>query len=325
MSLLKEVIQYLLKNFPAKQHSLNQMIFSVLKDIYPHIAIIYGKQFLEENPQEIAFAKVLFKRMEQESSFDELLTLLQKVLYYTDDKELYIKFVQYQIKAYLQKCEILYQSDNILLLDKEIQKLEKKYAHQKRIYYTALYEFYREKSYEKAAYYLQKAVELTGNEQLIRNLYDLHFRYGHIDKALSILPQTYELEILGHKKKTGTALSILLEKGAKITLRSYRSRYRPKVGKVFYLLHNRLPYNSGGYATRTHGLLTNTALFGWDMHGVSRLGYPEDKIKGVVSQATDIVDGIPHHQFFKCCIASSFTQTVNRTFNLSSTIKHCRK
>ena len=46
--------------------------------------------------------------------------------------------------------------------------------------------------------------------------------------------------------------------------------------KVFYLLHNSLPHNSAGYATRTHGLLSELNRIGWDVDGVTRLGYPYD-------------------------------------------------
>lgn len=47
--------------------------------------------------------------------------------------------------------------------------------------------------------------------------------------------------------------------------------------KVFYLLHNSLPYRNGGYAIRTQGLLTALSNHGWEISGVTRLGYPQDK------------------------------------------------
>lgn len=52
--------------------------------------------------------------------------------------------------------------------------------------------------------------------------------------------------------------------------------YEAEQHKVFYLLHNSLPYNSAGYATRTHGLLRELNSAGWDVDGVTRLGYPYD-------------------------------------------------
>lgn len=55
--------------------------------------------------------------------------------------------------------------------------------------------------------------------------------------------------------------------------------FDPRRNHVLYLLHNALPYHSGGYATRTHGLLTELNRMGWDVDGVTRLGYPYDMPK----------------------------------------------
>lgn len=55
--------------------------------------------------------------------------------------------------------------------------------------------------------------------------------------------------------------------------------YEPRRDHVLYLLHNALPHHSGGYATRTHGLLTELNRNGWDVDGVTRLGYPYDMPK----------------------------------------------
>ncbi|MFC7457052.1 glycosyltransferase [Brachybacterium sp. GCM10030267] len=52
--------------------------------------------------------------------------------------------------------------------------------------------------------------------------------------------------------------------------------YQAEQHRVFYLLHNSLPHNSAGYATRTHGLLSELNHIGWDVDGVTRLGYPYD-------------------------------------------------
>ena len=46
---------------------------------------------------------------------------------------------------------------------------------------------------------------------------------------------------------------------------------------VFYLLHNSLPIDSGGYATRTHGLLRGISENGYRVTGITRLGYPQDR------------------------------------------------
>ncbi|RRR18461.1 hypothetical protein DS079_09655 [Brachybacterium paraconglomeratum] len=65
--------------------------------------------------------------------------------------------------------------------------------------------------------------------------------------------------------------------------------YEPRRDHVLYMLHNALPHHSGGYATRTHGLLTELGRAGWDVDGVTRLGYPYDMPK-----MADVPDLPPH-------------------------------
>lgn len=65
--------------------------------------------------------------------------------------------------------------------------------------------------------------------------------------------------------------------------------------RVLYFLHNSLPIDSGGYATRTHGLLRGVAENGYRISGVTRLGYPHDrgpKYADRVVPPTDVVNGI---------------------------------
>lgn len=75
--------------------------------------------------------------------------------------------------------------------------------------------------------------------------------------------------------------------------------YAPSAGRVFYTLHNSLPYHSAGYATRTHGLLRALHRTGWDVSGVTRLGYPYDMPghadDGVIP-AVDHVDDVPYQR-----------------------------
>ena len=81
---------------------------------------------------------------------------------------------------------------------------------------------------------------------------------------------------------------------------SPRSEARPfqsQENRSFYFLHNSLPFNSAGYATRTHGLLSSLANIGWDPEGVTRLGYPSDNydhdVRSIPSNSR--VDAITYH------------------------------
>ena len=75
--------------------------------------------------------------------------------------------------------------------------------------------------------------------------------------------------------------------------------YRGREKSVAYLLHNSLPHASAGYATRTHGLLSALVRDGWDVHGVTRFGYPYDTWDSDDRRDVDLVDdidGVHYHR-----------------------------
>lgn len=79
--------------------------------------------------------------------------------------------------------------------------------------------------------------------------------------------------------------------------------FDPVPGRVVYLMHNTLPYSSGGYATRGHGMALGLRATGLDVHCVSRPGYPGDLLPEEEAQPDrpecDVVDGIPYHRIFE--------------------------
>ncbi|SFJ97695.1 Glycosyltransferase involved in cell wall bisynthesis [Desulfomicrobium apsheronum] len=107
----------------------------------------------------------------------------------------------------------------------------------------------------------------------------------------------------------------LLENGISLPQRVKKQAYEPSKN-VLYLLHNRLPYNSGGYATRTHGLLTGIEKNShYKMQGVSRPGYPTDHAKYISKllpspiPSVDVVDGIEYFALNQNVRRSSMTIT----------------
>lgn len=73
---------------------------------------------------------------------------------------------------------------------------------------------------------------------------------------------------------------------------------------VLYLLHNSLPYNSGGYATRSHGLLQGVKKIGnFNPIAVSRPGYPTDHKKYISAALPEIIpenDFIDNIEYLRC-------------------------
>ncbi|MFD2026052.1 glycosyltransferase family 4 protein [Promicromonospora aerolata] len=75
--------------------------------------------------------------------------------------------------------------------------------------------------------------------------------------------------------KGATTNYALLKSGFPFGAASDAPAYTPDAQRALYLLHNSLPYNSAGYATRSHGLL-RALNESWNVRAVTRTGYPFD-------------------------------------------------
>ena len=74
--------------------------------------------------------------------------------------------------------------------------------------------------------------------------------------------------------------------------------YKPNAETIAYVLHNSLPYASGGYATRGHGLATALAKNGYDVSIITRPGFPLETRKELTpSDVSDLqnIDGVAYH------------------------------
>ena len=89
----------------------------------------------------------------------------------------------------------------------------------------------------------------------------------------------------------------LLTKGFPLPERNSEA-FEPIWNRTFYLLHNSLPFASGGYATRSHGLAMSLRNHDWDVNAVTRLGFPCDVEKLKAKQAPEVseIDGITYRR-----------------------------
>lgn len=79
------------------------------------------------------------------------------------------------------------------------------------------------------------------------------------------------------------------------------SEHRPAARSVLSVLAQSLPMTSGGYATRSHGILTGLAARDWDVRAVTKLGFPLDWWRGAGDRTVsrlDTVDGIDYHRLY---------------------------
>lgn len=76
--------------------------------------------------------------------------------------------------------------------------------------------------------------------------------------------------------------------------------HTPREGAILSVLGQSLPIRTGGYATRSHGIITSLAHRGWDMAAATRLGFPYDlwwKDDDPREAApVDVVDDIEYHR-----------------------------
>jgi glycosyltransferase involved in cell wall biosynthesis len=75
--------------------------------------------------------------------------------------------------------------------------------------------------------------------------------------------------------------------------------YEAKPQAVLSVLAQSLPFTSGGYASRSHGVLTGLSSRGWDVRAVTRLGFPHTWWRGTGGRQVtpvDEIDGIGYHR-----------------------------
>jgi glycosyltransferase involved in cell wall biosynthesis len=76
--------------------------------------------------------------------------------------------------------------------------------------------------------------------------------------------------------------------------------YEPVPHSVLSVLGQSVPIRTGGYATRSHGILTGVAARGWEVRAATRLGFPYDlwwaEDDERVLAPVDVVDGVPYHR-----------------------------
>ncbi len=130
-----------------------------------------------------------------------------------------------------------------------------------------------------------------------------HINLGQISKAIEVLRNHGNPNSARISSKIRGYLDLLDLKnnGLTVDLDHIKSSYVPIPGRVVYVLHNSLPYNSGGYATRSHGLMCGVKKLGWDVQVITRRGYPHDR-QGMQNLPTDnlqIVEDIPYHRLIE--------------------------
>lgn len=289
--LAEKWVTYLLKENSSLQNEIGRKYFIYFKDIDAQRSIALSQNYLFQNPTDEKFATVYLKRAESIVSESDYLNLLNKL------NKLY-------------SCSLYSDRLEQLLINKNVNELLRSTTSE----YT-LTEMLSSEQNEKVRLALTKAIfDKSSDNKLkgicsdyleknegklentwIRKLADYHLSRGSITKALNLVDEK-KSEQLMKKFSSISSFYKLFTDGYKYMPINSNPINIPHGNKALYLLHNRLPYNSGGYATRSHGLLTSIKQW-WDISGVSRLGYPQDRSGFGDADYTEFhdIDGVRYH------------------------------
>ncbi|MGN5044470.1 glycosyltransferase family 4 protein [Aeromonas sp. 3P] len=289
--LAEKWVTYLLKENSSLQNEIGRKYFIYFKDIDVHRSLVLSKYYLLQNPTDEKFAAVYLKRAESIFSESEYLNLINKLnklhscSLYSDRLE------QLIIKRNIDELLRSTTSENALT---DVLSLEQN----EKIRLTLTKAIFDKSSDNKlkeicADYLFQNEDKLENT--WIRKLSDYHLSRGSITKALKLVDEKKN-ENLMRKFSSISSFYKLFTDGYKYMPVDNDPIHIPRSNKALYLLHNRLPYNSGGYATRSHGLLTSIKQW-WDISGVSRLGYPQDRsgFEDVAYTEFHDIDGVRYH------------------------------
>jgi glycosyltransferase involved in cell wall biosynthesis len=262
---------------------LGRKYFIYFKDINKEASYKFGLKYIVSSPQDEKFSTVYLNRVSKTLSIDSLISLLN-----TLNKSHPCDLYKLKLHENIAKKKVIdiQNSSNIL---QEIDSIITSDSADKLIIIKQIFTHSQSTQVKiKCAEHLLRHPENIDNA-LFKKLSDYYLSRGSITSALGIAREHGD-ESWTKKKSFLSSFYQLYLDGYKYSLGQaplYKKPSKKNEG-ILYLLHNRLPYNSGGYATRAHGLLTSIKEK-WNISGVSRLGYPQD-LKG-----QDGVEYVPYH------------------------------
>jgi len=216
----------------------------------------------------------------------ELISLKYNLkIIFTDNSILY--------ESYKDKSSFIKRDKNSLIIDKykELYSKNKITMNTWQLINNTAFFSLKDKHPDIAIHFGEELTKSNTSDTFNRYLGNCYFRIGNISKSLF------------HLKKSAAKNNDLIEKyEAFDSLRkkgftSYPARNINFVSmhedkSVVYLLHNSLPYFSGGYATRSNGVMGGIKDNGWSIRAISRLGFPNDTKKGPAIAAEHHEHGI---------------------------------
>lgn len=186
--------------------------------------------------------------------------------------------------------EVYIQSDNETVFNyiSEDKSLSDK---QKSRLFVQLSKYFRKiDKLEQSVYFAEKSLSFEKDLFVLRNAYWAYKHVGNANNCLKVIGMIEELGkgICGNKDISDALIALkknfnsnfrltdILDDLDSLNSDERKKTYKPIKGRIAYILHNALPYASGGYATRGHGLAKGLKNNGFDIKAISRPGFPYD-------------------------------------------------
>lgn len=177
------------------------------------------------------------------------------------------------------------------------------------LYILAAKQMVLDKDMQAAKSLLEEVFSKDVSESSLRGMYWIYKRMGYREGCEKVLDKFNDLLKENNDKEVQESRSRLIKDfndSFNLTdiLRSIPNKvtdnsYKPIIGKTAYVVHNSLPYSSGGYATRTHGLFIGLLNQGLDIQVVTRPGYPFDIVKNIKEKNVNEIDEIDGGLYFR--------------------------
>ena len=148
----------------------------------------------------------------------------------------------------------------------------------------------------------QRALETHRSVGVLRGFVHSALRSRQMEAADAAIRELVGLSRGGSKTastfldKFRRSTSYKLAALAEIQARGSHWRW-PRSNRLVYVLHNSLPYSSGGYATRSHGVAAGLHEIGVDVQCITRPGFPLDikpELEANEVPAQDVIDGVSY-------------------------------
>jgi len=254
-------------------------LFVILKDTHVELAVKYGKIYIDNNMDDIAFGKIFAFRLKSLDRYSEAYHYFQSFFSMQDDEQIHQEILKHDNKEQITSWISLAKLGELELLDRELNELlDKHISHKDRIYRLVGYAL-TNTDVDLSIKYIKRAIQIKSSRILNLKLFDLYIRQGNISLAIDTLADDSS-DVATLKKSRWRENLSLISKDFPLPNRSLTDLNTKNNSSILYLLHSTLPYHSGGYATRAHGLMEGVnSLNDFTMIGVSRLSYPKDILK----------------------------------------------